>query len=102
MNETEVREAIAAQETHVARQRTVKDFTVGQTVTVHADQGHRIGTVTALGRTRVTVKHPRNKEKTRWAERPYPAADLGVVGEPCRECARIVEFRRATGYRGLR
>lgn len=82
----------------MTEQRAVADFTVGQRVTVHADQGHREGQVTKLGRTRVTVRHPRNKAGTRWAERPYPADALGIPGTPCVECTRIAEFRALTGY----
>ena len=59
--------------------KTAADFTVGQTVTVIADQGHREGVVTKVARTRITVSHPRNKQGD-MVERAYPMSSV-VVGQ---------------------
>lgn len=59
--------------------RTVADFTVGQQVWVYADQNFRHGVVTKLGRTRVSVSHPRNLRGA-MVERPYPM-DRIVLGQ---------------------
>jgi hypothetical protein len=57
---------------------TAQDFTVGQTVWVAADQGIRKGEVTKIARTRIHVRHPRNKQGT-MVERPY-AMDSVIMG----------------------
>jgi hypothetical protein len=61
------------------RVRTVADFTVGQEVFVAAHQGVRKGVVTGLGRTRIKVRHPKNKAGD-VVERPYPMSRV-VVGK---------------------
>ena len=60
---------------------TVSDFTVGQQVWVMADQGFRHGEVTKIGRTRVTVRHPRNQQGA-IAERPYGMQSI-IIGQAC-------------------
>lgn len=59
--------------------RTAADFKVGDTAIVTADQGIRIGEVTKVARTRVTVRHPRNKQGA-MVERPY-GMDVIVIGQ---------------------
>lgn len=59
--------------------RTAADFKVGERAIVAADQGIRIGEVTKVGRTRVTIRHPRNKQGV-MVERPYGVGTI-VTGQ---------------------